>query len=100
MCLAARTRGADFQSAVSPIFNRHSVDTFHRVRSRQRAAECNSATEQIANLRYAKCTLAASRPNRLSQKAAGGKLRLFFTATALPTSTKLIPNHGPGYGRD
>src|SRR5687767_8884994 len=48
MCLAARSCSADFQSAVSPIFNRQSGATFQRVRSRQRAAECNSAIRRSA----------------------------------------------------
>jgi hypothetical protein len=48
------TCSADLQSAVSPIFNRQGLAEFRRIRSSRRAAECNSAVQQIENLRYAK----------------------------------------------
>jgi len=45
-------RSADLQSAVSPICNRQR--TGHRLarRAMPHSAECNSAIQQIANLRY------------------------------------------------
>ena len=48
----ARTRSADLQSAVSQICNLRSVGRFGALRSLPRPAECNSAIQQIENLRY------------------------------------------------
>src|SRR5437016_4078672 len=45
-------RSADLQSAVSPICNRQGFRVLPRPRIVGRLAECNSAIQQIANLRY------------------------------------------------
>src|SRR5438874_11586847 len=46
-------RSADLQSAVSPICNRQRVENNGHSGVLARSAECNSAIQQIANLRYA-----------------------------------------------
>src|SRR6266550_2621672 len=43
---------ADLQSAVSPICNRQSAHLFWSDRIFEESAECNSAIQQISNLRY------------------------------------------------
>jgi hypothetical protein len=45
---------ADFQSAVSPIFNRQTLAILERDEEFGRPAELNSAIQQIGNLRYSK----------------------------------------------
>ena len=50
---------ADFQSAVSPISNRHGTGQLLRLRAGLCAAEWNSAIQQIGNLRYARSGAAA-----------------------------------------
>ena len=45
-------RSADLQSAVSPICNRQIVQLLERAGVFKASAECNSAIQQIANLRY------------------------------------------------
>jgi hypothetical protein len=49
----APPRNADFQSAVSQVFNLPGVQKVGGANSLDRLAECNSAIQQIANLRYA-----------------------------------------------
>ena len=51
-------RSADFQSAVSRICNPRAARTRDDARTLRRSAECNSAIQQIKNLRY----VAALRP--------------------------------------
>jgi REP element-mobilizing transposase RayT len=48
-----RRRSADFQSAVSPTWSRQGVDQHGWLKAVRRAAEYNSAIQQIENLRYA-----------------------------------------------
>ena len=43
---------ADFQSAVSPICNRQGLEFSEGAYVSRRLAECNSAIQQIENLRY------------------------------------------------
>ncbi len=50
----ARVRSADFQSAVSQNCILPSADKFERLGIIQRSAECNSAIQQIENLRYSR----------------------------------------------
>jgi hypothetical protein len=50
--LGAIARSADFQSAVSPIFNRQALDKSGQPSAIVSSAECNSAIQQISNLRY------------------------------------------------
>jgi len=47
----ATKRSADFQSAVSRIYNLRRVK-IRMAENKTRAAECNSAIQQIENLRY------------------------------------------------
>src|SRR5438132_7036999 len=47
-----RGRGADWQSAVSPIGNRQGVRLFAAFYCRRVSAECHSAIQPIANRRY------------------------------------------------
>ena len=77
-------RSADFQSAVSPICNRQSVEKFQRCRLGRSAAECNSAIQQITNLRYVN----ASRVHGPMHVQSGWKLsmipRVLRAQSALP----------------
>src|SRR5438093_11895181 len=57
-------RSADFQSAVSPICNRQRVQWIQRAPAFGLSAECNSAIQQIENLRY---FFAARRSTRKSE---------------------------------
>src|SRR5437867_3354245 len=48
----AQPRSADFQSPLSPSFTRQGVEYAISQRAIARSAECNSAIQQIENLRY------------------------------------------------
>jgi hypothetical protein len=49
---APAQRSADLQSAVSPIFNRQGVEPVPVAGTWRNPAECNSAIQQTASLRY------------------------------------------------
>jgi hypothetical protein len=49
---ASQGRSADFQSAVSQVFNLHAVRSPNVYRAAERAAGCNPSIQQIENLRY------------------------------------------------
>jgi hypothetical protein len=53
-CWPPRRRSADLQSAVSQICNLPGAPTSGAPEANEKPAECNSAIQQIANLRYAK----------------------------------------------
>jgi len=55
---------AGLQPAVSPICNRQTVESSKRVEQEKRLAECNSAIQQVPNLRYDQSSPRATIPGK------------------------------------
>src|SRR5437870_2998342 len=87
-------RSADLQSAVSQIFNLLNAGNVRTLRQTLPAAECNSAIQQITNLRYFLCgsreALLHCQPSGVAQsRAFTGLLTTYSQQRACSTSLRI-----------
>ncbi len=88
-----RGRGADLQSAVSQICNLPGAPASGAPEASEKPAECNSAIQQIANLRYAKQMPGGAPALRWWEIGLRGLAALLATAALAQTALHLVPPH-------